>query len=67
MKECLSQQDMEAFVDGDAPVHQHVAWGHHLRICDPCATQVTRLRAGIEPVLQRAEDGDTRTDHSSRE
>jgi hypothetical protein len=30
----------------------------HLRICDHCATQVARLRTGIEPALQRAENGD---------
>jgi len=64
MKDCLSQRDMMAFVDEDAPADQLSAWRRHLRICDTCATQVARLRAGIEPVLQRAENGDIQTNHS---
>ncbi|HUU17599.1 MAG TPA: protein kinase [Sedimentisphaerales bacterium] len=64
MKGCLSQRDIMAFVDEDAPADQLAAWRRHLRICDPCATQVARLRAGIEPALQRAENGDIQTNHS---
>ncbi len=67
MKDCLSQRDMMAFVDEDAPADQLAAWRRHLRICDPCATQVARLRAGIEPLLKRSENGNIDTNQSVNE
>ncbi|TKJ32602.1 MAG: hypothetical protein CEE38_22825 [Planctomycetes bacterium B3_Pla] len=67
MKSCLSQRDVMAFVDENAPVDQLAAWRRHLRICDSCATQVARLRAGAEPAGRSAENGETKKDHSADE
>ncbi len=58
MKDCLLQPDMMAFVDQNAPADQLAAWRRHLRTCDHCATQVARLRGGMEPAVREVEDGD---------
>ena len=55
MKDCLSQPDMTAFADQNAPAAQLAAWKRHLRTCDHCATQVARLRAGMEPAVRQVE------------
>ncbi len=66
MSNCLSQQEMTAFIEGSASVEELAAWRRHLRVCDSCARAVTRLRAGVaaEPasetdMLVPAEAGET--------
>ncbi len=49
MKGCLSQRDMAAFVEATASAEEMAGWKRHLRVCDRCATAVSRLRAGLEP------------------
>ncbi len=58
MTSCLSYQDMAVFLDGSASPEQLTFWRRHLRVCDPCAVTVARLRAGLEPTAPEPEDGD---------
>ncbi|MEN6424293.1 MAG: SUMF1/EgtB/PvdO family nonheme iron enzyme [Phycisphaerales bacterium] len=62
MKECLSQGDIRLFVEGSASAEQLGAWKQHLRVCDPCAAQVARSRAGLEPASRPTPDPPAQAD-----
>jgi eukaryotic-like serine/threonine-protein kinase len=48
MTGCLSQRDMAALISGSASPELLTFWRRHLRLCDSCASEVTRLRMGLE-------------------
>ena len=48
MGDCLSSQEFTTFVDGSASAESATMWRRHLRECDPCATVLLRIRAGLE-------------------
>ncbi len=56
MKECLSQGDIRLFVEGTASAKQLGTWKQHLRVCDLCAAQAARFRAGLEPAARQMLD-----------
>jgi serine/threonine protein kinase/pimeloyl-ACP methyl ester carboxylesterase len=56
MSGCLTEQNLAAFVAGLSSAEEIATCKRHLRICDKCATELARFRAGLAKPSKSSKD-----------